>query len=304
MGDNETTAPIGKDDDEITVVTEALKSKKAGAGPPCLVTFYGDNIGRRHSLDKQEHIIGRADTANLSIDHNSVSRQHAKITVHGEKSRIFDLGSTNGTFVNDERIDSVDLRDGDLIRIGTQIFKFLSADNIEAKYHEEIYRLTTIDGLTQAYNKRYFEETIEREVNRAQRYGRVLSLVIFDIDHFKKVNDTHGHLAGDFILRELALLVAGNLRREDVFSRYGGEEFTIILPEINARGAQRVCEKQRKLVANHYFGFDDKQIPITISLGISTLTKGAEEIDAMGFVAAADEKLYEAKQGGRNRVCV
>lgn len=303
MVDNETTGPVGADAEETTVVTESLGARRETAGPPCLVVIYGDNIGRRHSLEKAELIIGRADTAHLCIDHNSVSRQHAKIAVQEGRARVNDLGSTNGTFINDDRIDEVELRDGDLLRVGTQIFKYLSAQNIEAKYHEEIYRLTTVDGLTQAYNKRFFEETIEREVNRALRYDRVLSLALFDIDHFKQVNDTYGHLAGDHILRELSRVVAKNLRRDDVFARYGGEEFAIILPEIDRAGAQLVCEKLRLLIADQAFDFDGSDIPITVSLGVATLAPGAQRITAVGFVAAADTKLYEAKQTGRNRVC-
>jgi len=299
--DSEVTEPSDK---EITVVTESLERRAQGGGPACLVVFYGADIGRRHSLDKTELIIGRANTANLSIDHNSVSRQHAKILSTDGKSRIFDLGSTNGTFVNDERVDESELRNGDLVRIGNVIFKYLSGADIEAKYHEEIYRLTTIDGLTNAFNKRYFVEALERELNRALRYRRLLSLVLFDIDHFKRVNDTFGHLAGDHILRELAHLVADNLRREDIFARYGGEEFAIILPENDGPGATMVCEKLRRLAEERHFGFDGQEIRVTISLGIATLGPDASlDMEAQDFIAAADGRLYAAKQGGRNRVC-
>jgi two-component system, cell cycle response regulator len=288
--------------EEITVVTESLGEKAAATGTPCLVVFYGKNIGHRHELEKNEVIIGRSDSANIQVDQESVSRQHCKITTSDGKSAIQDLGSTNGTFVNDAKIERIELRDGDLVRTGQTIFKYLSGSNIETKYHEEIYRLTTIDGLTQAYNKRYFIETLERELNRAQRYGRGLSLVMFDIDHFKKVNDTFGHLAGDHVLRELAQIVGGNLRREDVFARYGGEEFAIIIPEIDLEGARMVCEKLRKLVETHTFRFGNDRIPVTTSFGIRALEDG-DKSDSTHMIAEADAKLYEAKQGGRNRVC-
>jgi two-component system, cell cycle response regulator len=289
--------------EEITVVTESLGEKgETSTGTPCLVVFYGKNIGHRHELDKSEVIIGRSDSANLQVDQESVSRQHCKILTLAGRSSLSDLGSTNGTFVNDDRIDTRELRDGDLLRIGQTIFKYLSGSNIETKYHEEIYRLTTIDGLTQAYNKRYFLETLEREVNRATRYGRVLSLVLFDIDHFKKINDSFGHLAGDYVLRELAVVVNGNLRREDVFARYGGEEFAIILPEIDHEGSKIVCEKVRRKIELHLFKFGADHIPVTTSFGIRTLGP-SEKIDTTRVIAEADAKLYEAKQGGRNRVC-
>ena len=290
--------------EEITVITESLTARRAEAGgTPCLVVFYGENIGRRYSLDKHEMILGRSVSAHVQIDQESASRQHAKIGVNGVAVRIDDLSSTNGTWVNDQRIDNCELRDGDLVRIGQTIFKFLSGNNIENKYHEEIYHLTTIDGLTQAYNKRYFVEAMERELNRAQRYNRVISLVLFDIDHFKKINDKYGHLAGDYVLRELGRLIGDNLRREDIFARYGGEEFAIILPEIDRDGAFLVCEKLRQLVEEHRFAFNADAIGVTISLGIHTLEPAVQMLSVADFIAASDHQLYEAKNGGRNRVC-
>lgn len=290
------------DSKDITVVTDALLERSKPLGPPCLVVFYGENIGLRHPLDQPEVIIGRAGQSEIHIDHNSVSRQHAKIETNEGHSRISDLGSTNGTYVNDVRVDSIDLRDGDIVRIGNVIFKYLSGTNIEAKYHEEIYRLTTIDGLTNAYNKRYFLETLERELNRAHRYRRWLSLVMLDVDHFKRVNDTYGHLAGDDILRELAKVVADNLRREDIFARYGGEEFAIILPEIDTEGAANVSEKLRELVATHRFDVGESGIQVTVSLGVMSLVPGEDLLPLDDFISRADGKLYDAKRGGRNRV--
>ena len=286
----------------ITVVTKGLTERAEEAGTPCLVVLYGDGLGKRYFLEKAEQIIGRSDAANIQVNQESVSRRHALLVTSQGRTRVRDLGSTNGTFVNDEPVEEMTLRDGDLIRIGQTIFKYLSGSNIESKYHEEIYRLTTVDGLTQTYNKRYFLETLEREVNRALRYGRNLSLILFDIDHFKRINDTHGHLAGDQILRDLASLVQANLRREDVFARYGGEEFAVILPESDRDHAVRVSEKLRALVEERAFSYDDEPIPVTISLGVASIAPGQEPITPTELVAAADAKLYEAKEGGRNRV--
>jgi len=292
-------------DQEITVVTESIGNRTGEAGTPCLVVFYGENIGRRHPLEHPEIIIGRSETTHLQVNQESVSRQHAKLQTTEGSTTISDLGSTNGTFVNNDRVDRAELRDGDLVRIGQTIFKYLSGSNIEAKYHEEIYRLTTIDGLTQAFNKRYFLETLERELNRALRYSRCLALVMFDIDFFKRINDTHGHLAGDYVLRELSQLIAANLRREDILARYGGEEFAIVLPEVDGPGARHVCEKLRRLVETHPFEFNDKRMMVTVSLGIRNLAEGDDTApDLTRLIADADAKLYEAKQGGRNRVCL
>ncbi len=287
----------------ITVVTKGLADRAGAAGQACLVVFYGQNIGKRYFIEHTEIIIGRSDSANIQVEQDSVSRQHAKITTREGRTWLYDLDSTNGTFVNDKGIEDAELRDGDLLRIGQTIFKYLSGSNIESKYHEEIYRLTTIDGLTQAFNKRYFLESLERELNRAVRYGRQLALTMCDIDHFKRINDTHGHLAGDYVLRELSGIIAGNLRREDIFARYGGEEFSIVLPEIDGPGAAGVAEKLRGLISAHVFSFANEIIPVTMSFGVRATTGDEDRADVAGFIAAADAKLYEAKERGRNRVC-
>ena len=287
----------------VTVVTQGLGERVRPSGQACLVVFYGANIGRRYFLDRPEQIIGRSESANIQVDQDSISRQHCKIVNSAGRFTLFDMGSTNGTFVNDEAAEERELRDGDVIRLGQTIFKYLSGSNIESKFHEEIYRLTTIDGLTQAYNKRYFQETLERELNRAMRYGRAMSLVMFDIDHFKQINDTHGHLAGDYVLRELANIVSQNIRREDVFARYGGEEFALVLPEVELEGAAQVCEKLRAKIEEKHFMFAQKRIKVTVSLGIRTATRAEQDITGTDFIAQADAKLYQAKQSGRNRVC-
>lgn len=297
MSEENTTvvALVPKDDENTPVKIE---------GDGCLVVFYGQNLGRRYFLkNKSEQIIGRSDSASIHVDQESISRQHAKILTDENRSRLVDLGSTNGTFVNEYKVSDVFLEDGDLVKIGQTIFKYLSGSKVEAKYHEEIYRLTTIDGLTGTFNKRYFLETLERELNRAARYGRGMSLVLFDIDHFKKINDRYGHLAGDYVLRDLAALVNENIRRQDVFARYGGEEFAIILPENTLEGAALVCEKLRSLVEHKQFVFRSEVIAVTISLGIFVYQPVPIDATVDHFIASADAKLYEAKQSGRNRVC-
>jgi two-component system cell cycle response regulator len=286
---------------ETVVTVISSLAERPAAKEACLVVIYGDDLGRKFNLDAPSILIGRSNTSDVQIDQESVSRNHAKILNTGKSVLLRDLGSTNGTYVNDDLVDEYVLRDGDLIKIGRTIFKFLSGGNVENSYHEEIYRLTTIDGLTQIFNKRYFMEMLEREISRAHRYHRALSMAMFDIDHFKHVNDTYGHLAGDHVLRHLASTVKNNIRREDILARYGGEEFAIIFPEIDLQGARCIADKLRKLVAGTPFKFEDTDIVITISLGVASCHENLHE--PTEFIRLADEKLYEAKQTGRNRSC-
>jgi len=284
-----------------TVVTAISKiSDRPVAKEACLVVIYGLELGKKYNLNRPQIIIGRSSKADIQIDQEAVSRNHCKIINTGKAILLRDMGSTNGTYINDELIDEYVLRDGDYIKVGRCIFKFLSGSNIENAYHEEIYRLTTIDGLTQVYNKRYFAETLEREIGRAQRYRRDLSLILFDIDHFKNVNDTFGHLAGDSVLKQLANVIKGRIRREDVLARYGGEEFAIILPEIDKHNALSFGEKVRRITEKAVFRFEDTEIPVTVSVGIATLTPELQELT--DFIKVADDNLYSAKAAGRNRV--
>ncbi len=283
-----------------TVVTVISKISERPVGKDaCLVVIYGLELGRKFNLETANVIIGRSSKSEIQIDQESVSRNHAKIINTGKSIILRDLGSTNGTYVNDQLIDEYVLRDGDFLKIGRTIFKFLSGGNIENAYHEEIYRLTTVDGLTQIFNRRYFLEQLDREVSRAKRYRRELSLILFDIDHFKQINDTFGHLAGDYVLKQLATVVKGKIRREDILARYGGEEFAIVLPEIDNTNSSAFADKVRKIVEKAPFKFEDTKISVTVSVGVGTCV---EADDAAALIKRTDEKLYEAKNAGRNCV--
>ena len=279
------------------------ESRPTKPGDACIVVIYGPEIGRRVALGMAAFEIGRSSKTELFIDQESISRHHARITFDGEGYLITDLGSTNGTFVNDAPVTArheSKLRDGDQIQIGRSILKFMTGENIEAHYHEEIYRLMTIDGLTQIFNRRYFDEALEREFNRAKRYARDLSLIALDIDHFKRINDSLGHLAGDNLLRQLVAALRPKLRREDLFARTGGEEFAVLLPEISLDVARGVAEKLRRFAESAELRYEQKPIPCTVSLGVSTVVASDESGGAL--YKRADEKLYAAKAGGRNRV--
>jgi diguanylate cyclase (GGDEF)-like protein len=270
------------------------------ASDACLVVILGAEIGKRVTLDERELVLGRSSTVDVQLDIDNVSRSHASIAKTPGGWLLRDLDSTNGTFVNEVPVHQRVLRDGDQIRIGRAMLKFLTSGNVEAQYHEEIYRLMTLDGLTQLYNRRYFQEALEREFTRSKRYGHPFSLVLFDIDHFKRINDTHGHLAGDDVLRRVASVVKTKVRTNDLVARVGGEEFALLLPEAGRMGGVALAEKLRKIIAGERIESKGVQIPVTISLGVAEFSPTLESNEAL--YKSADDKLYEAKRNGRNQV--
>ena len=296
------------DFDEKTRVTQVIQGKPEDepveTGNDCLVIIYTKEptlLGKRFVLETATVRVGRGADNSIVLEGDSVSRQHAHFERRNGHWFVVDNGSTNGTYVNEKQIvGEAQLRTNDRIKVGPTIFKYLSGADAEAKYHEEIYRMTIVDGLTQIHNKRYLFESLEREIIRARRHERALSVLMFDIDYFKRINDHYGHLAGDHVLRELAETVQSRIRRDEVFARYGGEEFVIVLPETTMEGATALAESLRERVAQHTFVFQGERIPVTVSIGCAPVqpNDGATEL-----IQRADEKLYEAKRAGRNRVC-
>jgi len=279
------------------------RPRASGADAALLVQIYppGPSLGRCYPLANGTCVIGRGEDCSVSIHHPSVSRRHACVEGGPDGFFVADLQSTNGTFVNDALVDSSILKDGDYLRVGNCIYRFLSSNNAEAKYHEEIYRLIIIDALTDIPNKRYLTEFLDRELARCARYRRALSLILFDIDRFKAVNDRLGHLGGDFALRELAACLKSCVRKEELIARYGGEEFALVLPETSHETAGSVAERVRQLVENHSFRYESEVFKLTISLGVVT-TSGNEPLTPEELIRSADAKLYQAKREGSNRV--
>lgn len=264
-----------------------------------IVLIYGGELGKRYTIVDQA-TVGRAEANSISLDLANVSRTHARFFCHDGSYYVEDCDSTNGTFVNDVEITHETLlSSGDLITTGGAVFKFFKGDNVEALYHEEIYRLTILDGLTGIHNRRFLLEFLEREIARAARHDRPLALAMVDLDHFKVVNDTYGHLAGDSVLKAVARLMETEVRREELLARYGGEEFALVLPETTSAGATAFCERLRETIADHSFLFDDQEIRVTVSIGVAGLAPGA---DIAALIRAADQQLYNAKKRGRNRV--
>jgi two-component system, cell cycle response regulator len=295
--------------EEKTRVTAIVQKPLGGVdgapkGNDCLVVIYTKEptlLGRRFVLDSSPIRIGRGAENHIVLEGDSVSRRHAHFEQRSGVWWCVDDGSTNGSYVNDEQImREARMSNGDRIKIGPTIFKFLSGEDVEAQYHEEIYRMTIIDGLTQVHVKRYLLEALDKELMRARRHQRELSFLMLDIDHFKRINDVHGHLAGDYVLKEVARLIQQRIRRDEVLARYGGEEFAIILPETTLEGACALAEGLREKIEESRFVFQGEIIRVTISIGAAILVE--DHRASLDLIKKADEKLYEAKRAGRNRV--
>jgi diguanylate cyclase (GGDEF)-like protein len=260
-----------------------------------------EGIGEPVELSDQCLLVGR-DQCGLNLLDDSVSRRHAALEYNEGGHAVTDLGSTNGTYVNECRITERKLQPGDRIRFGNQIFKYLTSQDIESQYHEVVYRIMTTDGLTQVYNKQYFVEALARELEHCQRAGDPLSVMLMDLDFFKSVNDTFGHLAGDAVLVEFARRARSVLRGGEIFARYGGEEFALLCPRSTLIQAAAAAERIRAAVAETPVQFEAHSIQTTVSIGIAALLHQSEQ-NALDLLADADHWLYVAKDSGRNRAC-
>lgn len=275
------------------------------AGADCLVVIYSPvqtDLGRRHVLSNPVTTIGRGRDNDIVLASDCVSRRHLRLEHRAGSLFLIDLESTNGTFINDETRASGEyrLKRGDQLKVGDTIFKFLSGSDVESQYHEIIFRMTVTDGLTNLANRKQLDALLNDEIPRARRHARDLSMLMLDIDHFKQINDTHGHLTGDSVLRGLASMLQKRLRPNDKLGRYGGEEFCAILPETNLSSAVRIAEELRALVAAHAFVAEGKDVRVTISIGAAALGAHSEP---EALYKSADDMLYQAKRTGRNRVC-
>ncbi|KRA44481.1 GGDEF domain-containing protein [Pseudoxanthomonas sp. Root630] len=268
----------------------------------CVVVIQGEGLGRRADVGDQRVVVGRSQEADLHIPHNSVSRLHCEIWRDGETYRVRDLGATNTTRLNDAPVQEAALADGDHLTLGESILKFISHSSVEAHYHEEIYQLATHDALTEMYNRRHFIETVDKEIARAMRHHRALTMCIIDVDLFKPINDRYGHISGDHVLKQIAGLVRRHVRNDDAAARIGGEEFAVLLPECGPEAAYGFAERLREAVEAVVFRPGGEAQRITVSIGIASLTLDRDTCSRM--MAAADAALYRAKSEGRNRVCI
>jgi two-component system, cell cycle response regulator len=298
---------MGDWDDETSVTEQASMEvpEKPGARERAyLIVLAGESVGEMFKLPVGPATIGRGRTSEVSLHDEGVSRAHARIVSDSGEIFVEDLESRNGTFVNGDRVfGRSKLRDGDKIQVGrTTILKFTYHDSLEESFQKQMYESALRDGLTKVYNKRYFTERIASEMRFAVRHKAMLALLLVDIDHFKRVNDTFGHLAGDRVLCAVATALAKSVRNEDVVARYGGEEFAVLLRATPLEHVRGTADRLRKLVES--LAVDNEAtdpIRVTISIGMATFPEQMVTTPE-DLVDLADQALYRAKNGGRNRV--
>jgi diguanylate cyclase (GGDEF)-like protein len=294
------------DDTTHNAVPTFERPKNAPAGASAyLVVIAGPSFGEMYKLKTDRAVLGRGNSTDVRIVDDGISREHAALQREGGKVVLVDLGSTNGTFCNGLRLPKqgrVDLTDGDKISIGAStILKFTFQDQIDEHYQKQLFESALRDGLTNVFNRRYFLDRLNGELRFAVRHSKPVALLFVDIDHFKKINDTYGHQAGDHVLASVARTMMTTVRAEDVLARYGGEEFAIICREIELAGAEALAKRLVASVSAKPIEYQGQQIPVTISVG-AAVDHGRSE--AQGLIANADAAMYEAKRTGRNRVCV
>jgi diguanylate cyclase (GGDEF)-like protein len=290
--------------DDTTNVADpaAPPSKKRGDERAYIIVLAGQNVGEMYKVSAEQITLGRGGAADVRLVDEGISRFHCRILVDDDDLYVEDLKSRNGTFLNGERVTRRKLEDGDKIQLGrTTVLKFSFHDQLEESFQRRMFDSALRDGLTRAYNKRYFQDRLQGEMRFSLRHRSPLALLLFDLDHFKAVNDTHGHLAGDRVLAEFAAYIHESIRNEDVFARYGGEEFAILSRMIGASDAMRFAERLRRGAEGLKIEHNGVIIPITTSIGVACLPDLSVDT-ANEVLMAADRALYQAKALGRNRV--
>jgi diguanylate cyclase (GGDEF)-like protein len=298
------------EDTSLTRATEKTLSVPAHVNPDraTLTVLSGLNAGQIFALDAFEHVLGRGTEADLWLEDPAISRNHARVARRPDgRFVIEDLGSTNGTFVSGRKVEGrIDLQNGDRIQVGpNQMLRFGITDDAEEELQRRLYESSTRDALTRAFNRKYLNERLLAEIAHARRHKTQLALLMLDLDRFKEVNDVHGHLMGDMVLRVVAAHMQRLIRIEDVLARYGGEEFVILVRSTPHNDASKLAERVRSTIERLQITAPGggKTIGVTVSIGIASLAELAPEGGANELVATADARLYRAKVAGRNRLC-
>lgn len=300
--------PPDSGDDDSMVTADSAAAAAAAASPSghahaCLTVLLGGSSGHRYRIPEAGGVIGRAQNAEVRIRDEGVSRRHARLWREGEAVYIDDLGSRNGTFVNGEELAAPRvLEEGDKLQVGASVvLRFAHHDELDDRFHESLVASALRDPLTRLFNKRYLLDRLDSELKFARRHEASLSLLMIDVDHFKRLNDEHGHLAGDAVLAHLAQVLQKAVRNEDLVARFGGEELAIVLRAIGLEQAAALGERLRRLVELTVTRYRGRDLRATVSMGVAGYpSTNAETIEQL--MEAADQALYRAKRDGRNRV--
>ncbi len=302
MTDDNSTVLITDIHQALSTTDEEAKKKLA-----CLVVVGGELNGTIFDLPEGIMTFGRNPDNTITLEFAGISRAHFQIQTKDINKlqavcTIQDLGSSNGTFINNQQvIDPRILKKGDMIKVGTMAFKFIAKGDSERLAYDKLHEEANTDGLTKCFNKTYFNNASNLEVNKSKATGEPLSLIVFDLDHFKKLNDNFGHDAGDYVLKEIAQIIRlHGIRDRDVFARYGGEEFVILLPKTNLKQGFEIAERIRKIIENHDFRYENKKLPVTASIGVSDYRDGVDS--GTELFKRADSAVYTSKNNGRNQV--
>ncbi|MBT3583496.1 MAG: GGDEF domain-containing protein [Halobacteriovoraceae bacterium] len=294
-------------DDSTVVLTDikaalASAEKEAQKKPAALLVVGGDLNGTIFDLNLSETTVGRNADNVIPLEFNGISRYHFKVCIKGEGHIVVDTGSRNGTFLNNKKLEGeLNLRKGDMIKLGSMALKYLPKGDPERLTYDKLQLEANTDGHTQCYNKTYFNNAINLEVKKSKVTGEPLSLILFDLDHFKNLNDNYGHDAGDYVLKEMSGVIRQNgVRDLDIFARYGGEEFVILLPKTNLKQGFEIAERLRKLIEEHQFLYEEKVLPVTASIGVADYRAGVTT--GTELFKRSDEAVYKSKQNGRNQV--
>lgn len=289
---------------EMPTVVRAREDGAIHQVPPewALVAYAGAALGRVFPLSVGEVVVGRAPDSDITLMDGEVSRHHARLWVEAGRVHLEDLGSTNGTRLNGEAVEaSVEVRAGDRLAMGGHVLKLVFLDPLERAFHETLLDLSTKDPLTGLANRASTLAEFQNRFGLSLRYDRPLSIAVCDLDHFKQVNDTYGHGAGDLVLRNFGECLMATLREADLAGRIGGEEFLMVLPETELSGVRPFAERLRRTLAANPVRLPSGPLSVTCSLGIAE--RAATDLEPGQLLARADAALYRAKGAGRDRVC-
>ena len=266
------------------------------------------DFGKIFILKNRKITIGRSEDNDIVLHDPRASKHHCEINIDmsGDLKvdviTIADMFSTNGTFLNGKVVEHSILQFGDKIGLGSSILLFNSSDEVEEIYQSTLFDIATIDSLTCLFNRRYILNDMENQVKLAKRYKKHFSLILFDIDDFKIINDSFGHQSGDEYLKLVTAKIYEGLREQDKAGRVGGEEFLVILPETDAKGAEVLANRIRENIENTVLTYKKNRIKATVSAGVMEFSH--ESVGTENVFEIVDAALYKAKEQGKNKVFV